>query len=320
MLMRLDRKIPLPLKDQLKRQLLGLIRSGDLGQGQALPSAKDMAALLGVNRNTVAAVYRDLAAEGVLETVVGSGTFVRKAGPAADKTPLEQVLEDAIERAQSLGYGADEIADGFLTLLATAGRGRRGQVLVVECQHETADAIARALVDEFGVDVETVLIQDLEASPDRAPPRIAGKDLVVCGVNHVREVWAVAPDCDTEVVGVVLVSEVRLANEIAQLPKGTRVGVTCVNDRAAASLSKTVRIGQGATLTKIWAGADDPAGLKSLLENCDVVFASEFAYDRARALASPSQRVIRVEVGVTSASLDLVRERLEEAKKRPQQG
>ncbi len=316
MFIRLDRKTPLPLKDQLKRQIQGLVRSGDLGHGQALPSAKDMAALLGVNRNTVAAVYRDLAAEGILETVVGSGTFVRKAGPAADETPLERILEDAIKRARSLGYGSDEIADGLLTLLATAGRGRRGRVLVVECQHETANAIARALERELGVDVETVLIQDLEAAPDLAPAQIAGNDVVVCGVNHVREVRAVAPGCDTEVVGVMLVSDVWLANEIARLPEGTRVGVTCVNDRAADSLSKTVRIGRDATLTKTWAGADDPAGLRRLVENCDVVFASEFAYDRARSVASPSQRVVRVAVGVTEASLDLVRERLHEAKNR----
>jgi GntR family transcriptional regulator / MocR family aminotransferase len=60
---------------------------GRIRAGQQLPPTREFAARLAVSRNTVAAAYDRLSAEGFLASRVGSGTFVRPgaAGPATPR-------------------------------------------------------------------------------------------------------------------------------------------------------------------------------------------------------------------------------------------
>lgn len=59
------------LAAQLTGQLRSLIASGHLGKGRALPSSRQLAADLGVSRNTVTYAFEQLAAEGYLEASHG---------------------------------------------------------------------------------------------------------------------------------------------------------------------------------------------------------------------------------------------------------
>ena len=70
------------------------IRRGRLPAGTSLPGTRRLAAILGIHRNTTVAAYRELASEGWVDTVRGSGTFVAagihpaaadRAAPARDR-------------------------------------------------------------------------------------------------------------------------------------------------------------------------------------------------------------------------------------------
>ncbi|BBO82345.1 GntR family transcriptional regulator [Desulfosarcina ovata] len=69
---------PLGVKEQIKRQIKGLIESGSLKAGAPIPPSRDLALTLGVNRNTTWAAYRELTKEGWLSTTTGSGTYVNQ--------------------------------------------------------------------------------------------------------------------------------------------------------------------------------------------------------------------------------------------------
>jgi GntR family transcriptional regulator/MocR family aminotransferase len=75
-----DLHIRLDTQTTLSRQIYQQIRDGVLGgrlrAGEALPPTRALAQQLGVSRNTVAAAYDRLVAEGFLTTRAGSGTFV----------------------------------------------------------------------------------------------------------------------------------------------------------------------------------------------------------------------------------------------------
>ena len=60
----------------LKDQIIHMIRIGTLEPEQRLPTMRDLARSLKLNRNTVQRVYRALNEEGFLETRVGDGTYV----------------------------------------------------------------------------------------------------------------------------------------------------------------------------------------------------------------------------------------------------
>src|SRR5258706_12646509 len=72
----LDPQREQPLFLQLANSVANDIRSGRLKAGDTLPGSREMAELLGVNRNTIVAGYGELAAEGLIGTRVGGGTFV----------------------------------------------------------------------------------------------------------------------------------------------------------------------------------------------------------------------------------------------------
>lgn len=72
----LDRSSSVSLHRQLTLQLRRAILDGRLPAGTRLPSTRALAAELGISRNVALAAYDDLFAEGYVEGVHGSGTYV----------------------------------------------------------------------------------------------------------------------------------------------------------------------------------------------------------------------------------------------------
>lgn len=79
----------MPLGAQLGWQLRALIAGGRLAEGERLPGVREMAALAGVNVNTVRTVYGRLADDGLIVSEHGRGTFVADA--AAARRGLERM-------------------------------------------------------------------------------------------------------------------------------------------------------------------------------------------------------------------------------------
>jgi DNA-binding transcriptional regulator YhcF (GntR family) len=72
----LDRDAEVPIGVQLAWALRTRIRDGRFAPGQRLPALRDLAVALGINANTVRAVYQRLEHEGIIDSQQGSGTFV----------------------------------------------------------------------------------------------------------------------------------------------------------------------------------------------------------------------------------------------------
>jgi 2-aminoadipate transaminase len=82
--LQLDSTDGTPLYRQLGDALAGAIADGTLGEGERLPSERDLAVSLGVSRTTVVTAYRELEARGLVRGHVGRGTFVCAADEPAD--------------------------------------------------------------------------------------------------------------------------------------------------------------------------------------------------------------------------------------------
>ncbi|TFF43239.1 PLP-dependent aminotransferase family protein [Pseudomonas sp. RIT623] len=64
------------LSQQLYQALRARVLDGRLGSGTRLPATRDLAAILGLSRNSVVRAYDQLYAEGFIESRVGDGTYV----------------------------------------------------------------------------------------------------------------------------------------------------------------------------------------------------------------------------------------------------
>jgi GntR family transcriptional regulator len=102
----LDRDDGLPLYDQVCGSIRRAIADGEIGPGERLPPARDLAAVLHVNTNTVLRALRMLRDEGLLEFRRGRGVTV--AGSAQRGAVLARA-RDLVGYARRHGYTRDEL-------------------------------------------------------------------------------------------------------------------------------------------------------------------------------------------------------------------
>jgi GntR family transcriptional regulator len=96
-----------PLHEQVAAEMRRAIADGEVGPGERLPPARDLATVLGVNANTVLRALRELRDEGLLEFRRGRGITV--AGGAPDRSAVVTQARALLELARRLGYRHDEV-------------------------------------------------------------------------------------------------------------------------------------------------------------------------------------------------------------------
>ena len=104
---KVDRSDPTLLHDQVAGDIRRAIAEGEALPGERLPPAKDLAAVLGVNTNTVLRALRQLRDEGILEFRRGRGITV--AGSARQRSVVLTMAQDLITVARREGVRRDEL-------------------------------------------------------------------------------------------------------------------------------------------------------------------------------------------------------------------
>ncbi len=107
-LVKLDRSDPTALHEQVAAQIRRSIAEGDAKPGGRLPPARDLAAVMNVNTNTVLRALRALRDEGLLEFRRGLG--VRVAGTPQRGLVLAQARE-LLALARRNGYRREELVE-----------------------------------------------------------------------------------------------------------------------------------------------------------------------------------------------------------------
>ena len=81
--------------EQLRTQIASRVAAGELAPGTKLPTVRALAADLGLAANTVARVYRELEADGVVVTEGRRGTFVASSSAATTGDAIAAAAEYA---------------------------------------------------------------------------------------------------------------------------------------------------------------------------------------------------------------------------------
>lgn len=105
--MHVDPLNPMPLHEQVAAEIRRAIAEGECGPGERMPPAKDLAAVLGVNPNTVLRALRILRDEGLVEFRRGRGVTVTHAAPERGAVVIRS--RDLLRFAAKNGYRRDEL-------------------------------------------------------------------------------------------------------------------------------------------------------------------------------------------------------------------
>ncbi|HIT45114.1 MAG TPA: GntR family transcriptional regulator [Candidatus Aphodovivens excrementavium] len=102
-----------PIYEQIVVQMKDLILSGELEEGQQLPSIRALASDLRISVITTKRAYAELETQGFIETVQGKGSFVAGGNVELLREErlrrIEELLENAVQEARRTGIELQEL-------------------------------------------------------------------------------------------------------------------------------------------------------------------------------------------------------------------
>jgi len=105
----------IPAYKQIANRLTSAMADGTLKHGDRLPTIRELNEILGVNPNTVAKAYRELALKGLIDGQRGFGSFVKLDDPVATlpepekKAKLRELYQRMLTEARSHGLNEEQI-------------------------------------------------------------------------------------------------------------------------------------------------------------------------------------------------------------------
>ena len=104
-----------PLYEQIEEQIKSQIITGELREGDALPSMRILAKELKISIITTKRAYEDLERDGFIESVTGKGSFVKEINSDIVKEnmmfAIQELLETAVDKAVMGKVTLDELQE-----------------------------------------------------------------------------------------------------------------------------------------------------------------------------------------------------------------
>lgn len=295
--------------DWVRKILEARIHSGHYPLGSRLPTCRDLATEIGVNRNTVSKAFRALHASGCVEPLPGRGTYVvavpqdgGKSVAAEVESRLHRVLAEARHRGMDRTQLA-HLVEGVLEMVFATPKPR---LAFVECNLHDATSMAMQLGACVGADLEPVVLPNLAAVLRKSPGKFA---LIATTFYHVAEVEEMVADaCPlVEVVGIHHAPAERSLLAVAKISRSTRVGLVATNARTLRHLEGIVsnygKVVEGGALVA------ERTALESLLGRCSVIVTSPSCREVLRGVW-PEERTVVVEFVPSPQSIEFLREKV----------
>lgn len=220
--------------ERLRRRIVGQVHVGRLAPGDRLPSIRRLAAEWGVDHRAVAAAYRRLEEDGLVEVRAGSGVYVAGEAGGGTLADTERWLAEVLVEGWTRRTPRHEV--GRLVSRCT---GSRLRCVVLESNEDSMEALAAELEEDFSLEVMRVRVEpDARGAEDE---RVEEADLLVTSVFHAELGRAVAKAAGKPVVVAVVSPEFTdaLDRRLARGPVTTVIADPRFRARGEAYLAET---------------------------------------------------------------------------------
>ncbi|MGK7899550.1 MAG: GntR family transcriptional regulator [Xenococcus sp. (in: cyanobacteria)] len=306
-----------PASKQLFAQIQFAIASGQYPIGHRLPSTRQLAMITGLHRNTISKVYQNLEEKGLVESVAGSGIYVKN--PELD-SPLDspsvvhsQVIQETIDSLVEQGCSLPEIRELFVEEINWRLRCKEKVIVTVPSRDLSAGEIMhQELITALQIPVDLVRLEQL-------PPLLEKINFGTLITNRyfLKEVLEIVPANSFRIIPIEIYDYSKELEMIQKLPAQARLGIVSLSEETLKIAENIVRSQRGEEILVLTAPQRDRAKLMTVVRNAHTIIAGPSSYHSVQeAVADARADLIRLpqvicsDKYINSKSINLLRKEL----------
>ena len=213
---------PINIKAQVAGQVQLLIALNELRSGDTLPTVVEFAKHLGVNHNTVAAVYNDLIESGYLIAQRGKGTFVSSneiIKKSRSRQHIYALLAEAYDLATQFGLSAAEFGvAAYSQALFSSHTVDTPLKVVFLATEQLGENLCEAIREEIGIPLSFLTWSEIEAKLQKSLEELKTAELVITTSQLLWSVTSIAAP-EQEVFAIDVKPELEILIQLSSSPR-----------------------------------------------------------------------------------------------------
>lgn len=313
----------IPASTQLFNQIRFAIASRQYPPGYKLPSTRALAMQTGLHRNTISKVYRQLEEDGFVESLAGSGIYVRAQGheggsrlqsPILKQHPeADKVVQQAFDELLSQGCTLSQARELFLAEIDWRLR-CSARVLVAAPSQDigVGELMVYELEEALKIPVQVVAMEDLAAVLDKT-----SSATVVTSRYFISDVEAIAAPKAVRVIPLDIYDYSKELNLLKTLPKENCVGIVSLSSGIGRQAEVILHGLRGDELLIMTAQPKDAYKLQAIVKRAEVIITDQASYALVQAAVQAAiediirpPKLIRVENYIGAKSINLLKREL----------
>jgi GntR family transcriptional regulator len=308
-----------PASKQLFAQIQFAIASGQYPPAHRLPSTRQLAMITGLHRNTISKVYQQLEDSGLVESVAGSGIYVKiheRENSVKSDSPIVasvNVIKESVDRVLKLGCTLAQAKELFLEEIDWRISCSDRVIITVPLRDLGAGEIMQQeLSKSFSIKVELIELEKL--------PQLLEKinfGTLVTNRYFITEVLAIVPPNSFRVIPIDMYDYSKELELIKDLPSQACLGIVSLSEGTLGVASSIVNSQRGEDLLVLTSLVGDRDRLRAVLRAAHTVIAGYTSYDLVKAEIVAMREdliripdVIRVDSYIGEKSINLLKREL----------
>ena len=309
----------IPASKQLFDQIQFAIASGQYPPNHRLPSTRQLAMITRLHRNTISKVYQQLEEAGLVESIAGSGIYVKaqERKTVESDSPLiaqSKIIEESINRLLALNCSLSQIKELFLEEIDWRLRCKEKVIVTVPHRDLSAGEIMQQeLTESLNIPVDLVTLEDIMQI-------IAETNFGTLITNRyfIKEVLEIVPPSSFRVIPIDIYDYSKELKMIKSLPSQACLGIVSLSQGTLNIAASIVHSQKGDELLVLTATPSDRNRLMAVVHTAHTIIAGPSSYEVVqKAIVAARPDLIRIpevicsDNYINSKSIELLKRELD---------
>ncbi len=266
----------IPASKQLFDQIQFAIASGQYPANQRLPSTRQLAMITGLHRNTISKVYQNLEETGLVESVAGSGIYVKDTSKnisrnhqllRIDQEDSNQIIRESIDNLLQLGVNLNQVRELLIEEIDWR----------IQCNQRIFVTVPQKNINEgkvMEIELSKLINIPIKLVPLEELAELCSKinfGTIITNHYFIKSVVEVIPSDSFRIIPVDIYDYSQELEIIKKLPPQACVGIVSLSESILKIASSIVQSQMGENLLVLTAVSTEKSKLLALLRTAHTV-------------------------------------------------